>query len=1676
MRAIIFMLIVSLVGSQKFKYEPSFTEGMMNVYTYEGIILTGLPESGLNRAGVRINCGVNIVPLGQNTYLLKVTHPQIQEYNGVWPSDPFVSARRLTQKLAPELMKPVKFEYNKGQVGKIQAPADLLEDILNIHRGILNIFQITMKKSQNFYGLQEVGIEGICLTNYIVQEHKKAQRITITKSKDLNNCQEKVMMYTGSAYADLCPACQQRSRNIRASATSTLVLKPTATGAILQEAKVREVHQFTPFHEREGAAILEARQHLTLVAIKAAVIRELQLESVERGTLKYHFDKKILHRPIKLMKPQNVEKVILETLKNLELHNQEKVHADTPAKFLQLVQLLRSTTDETIASVWRHSDSSQLRRWILFALPAVGTTGALRFLKIKIQNLDITMVDAAQALGVAMHQTTANLQSLLMVRDLFQMHQVQQFSILRQIVHLGYGSMLFRYCAAQAACPDTLLKPLHDLLTAATAQANEEDIALGLKAIGNAGQPASIKNIMKLLPGFGTAAASIPLKLQVDALMSLRNIAKKDPAKVQAITIQVFMNRRNHPELRMSACAIFLCTKPSLNSLLVLTNSLLKEPSLQVASFAYSQFRSLARSSLPSLSSLAAGCSIAAKLLSPRFDQLGLRFSQVFHPDIFSYKLMSGLSAKTIIMNNVGSLIPTLAAARVRCHTLGSAANLAEVGFRMEGLQEVMTKSRAGVRRVPDMRQIHRILNGFPDWKSLPEKVPLASAYMKLLDQEIAFVEFRKDDIRKAIQSVTDTHGKLSTLRKILNRLQKPIEMHPAAALLTAELRRFVPTCVGLSMELSFLSAAVARANLNIDAKVPSSISSFSQLLNANIQLKVQISPSVAVYSKAIMGINSLIIQSGLEFEVKIHSAFPMDISANINLHERNLKIDSPAPQEENRIISFTSEVLAVSRNIENLSAEKLTPVVPEAKEPSIANQKFKSSGHSQTNPDLCSRIITDEAECYDEAQNPAPRPSVANICTRMTTFGFDLCLDAKSADAVFIRHGPLHRLMGAHTAKVSIRPVQSDTKIERLVLEVQTGPKAGSKMIRILDIEEPLPERIRSHTGLFKEYRSQTGMKNQTWASSSSSSSISKSYSRSRATAQRPSLSSGRSNKRHHNVDQKQDQPGGISRKRNDSTKHPRSSSSSRYMFPDSTRGIIQQLMDMEFKSAGSSETTHRGKPARNKPHSRLRHRHGSSSSRQSSEQRDLIRDIGTPSLIVLARARRSDGIQQGYQLTGSVESSHGRPEMHLRLVDLKEDSIWKMCVDAAVPKPHKAMIMYRWGENCQTYKMSFKASMGHLANHPALKIRTRWSEIPRAMITGGRMIGSGAAYLLGFSSSFEGNPYQQITQLIALTSPRTIDTIVKLPRFTIYYQGFELPLPVRVQTMAPIIRKRGFKGITEVARLLLTINQRECIAESERVVTFDSNELKYKIVNDCHYVLTKDCSPTPKFVLLMRRAKDQLRKRAIKLLISVPNIVIEAYPTTDGIKLLVDNVETTLSKQGNVIQNLVTIQQNGTGITLEAPSINIDQLSFDGDRIQIVLDQMMSKTCGICGHNNGERKMMKPNQEEARDVEDLFESWTYPGQTCTDDCKVRQNFVELGKTVNVEGQESRCYSVEPVQRCLEGCSPIETLSRIVNFHCVPANQPVDAAVIFSSRKKSVDTSHPVDSHTDCLCRCTEI
>lgn len=56
--------------------------------------------------------------------------------------------------------------------------------------------------------------------------------------------------------------------------------------------------------------------------------------------------------------------------------------------------------------------------------------------------------------------------------------------------------------------------------------------------------------------------------------------------------------------------------------------------------------------------------------------------------------------------------------------------------------------------------------------------------------------------------------------------------------------------------------------------------------------------------------------------------------------------------------------------------------------------------------------------------------------------------------------------------------------------------------------------------------------------------------------------------------------------------------------------------------------------------------------------------------------------------------------------------------------------------------------------------------------------------------------------------------------------------------------------------------------------------------------------------------------------------------------------------------------------------------------------------------------------------------------------ECYMRLESVKLEKQMILHGKESKCYSVEPVLRCLPGCMSVRTTSVTVGFHCVPAGE----------------------------------
>ena len=76
-------------------------------------------------------------------------------------------------------------------------------------------------------------------------------------------------------------------------------------------------------------------------------------------------------------------------------------------------------------------------------------------------------------------------------------------------------------------------QPLLNMALDGLARASDEDMVLALKALGNAGHPASIKTVLRFLPAVAANPVALPARVQSAAVQALRLIAARDPHAVR---------------------------------------------------------------------------------------------------------------------------------------------------------------------------------------------------------------------------------------------------------------------------------------------------------------------------------------------------------------------------------------------------------------------------------------------------------------------------------------------------------------------------------------------------------------------------------------------------------------------------------------------------------------------------------------------------------------------------------------------------------------------------------------------------------------------------------------------------------------------------------------------------------------------------------------------------------------------------------------------------------------------------------------------------------------------------------------------------------------------------------------------------------------------------------------
>ncbi|KAG9350887.1 hypothetical protein JZ751_024776 [Albula glossodonta] len=171
-----------------------------------------------------------------------------------------------------------------------------------------------------------------------------------------------------------------------------------------------------------------------------------------------------------------------------------------------------------------------------------------------------------------------------------------------------------------------------------------------------------------------------------------------------------------------------------------------------------------------------------------------------------------------------------------------------------------------------------------------------------------------------------------------------------------------------------------------------------------------------------------------------------------------------------------------------------------------------------------------------------------------------------------------------------------------------------------------------------------------------------------------------------------------------------------------------------------------------------------------ETSGEEQLFDVVPDPAVTVTALAISGSAKPDGYEAAAYITQAAGKHDIQLLVSQVHEEANWKLCTDANLDMMHgKAKIHIRWGAECQTYKVVMKAATMHMpGSHPKLLTTLQWDNVPVYIEEYGRRAHEyvpGMALLLGFSEKHVKNPEKEVSALVTVASPKSIDLKIKIP-----------------------------------------------------------------------------------------------------------------------------------------------------------------------------------------------------------------------------------------------------------------------------------------------------------------------
>ncbi|XP_051532311.1 vitellogenin-like [Myxocyprinus asiaticus] len=1029
-------LLVALAASENDNYEPFLNSKKTYEYKYEGMVRVGRELPDLVESALKLRCTFKIIGESPQTFVLQISNVAFEDFNGIPGKGVLSPSQKLTKRLSAEFIQPIVFEFSKGQVADIHTAPGVSNAVVNIVRGILGFLQVTVKTTQSFYELVELGIHGVCQSSYTVEEDANAKELMVTQMVDTTNCQQPSALYRGMALAPEDKLSRQRGESVVSTVKYVYTVKSTADGGLITKAYAQERQFFSPFNVKGGNSRMLALRDIELLKVSDTTDKIVIGQVQSRGNLMFKTEKNLNPIPVLMIDLSNPVPKIVDLIKRLAQANIYQVDSATSTEILDLIQLLRVATLDNLEQLWKQvAGNDEHRRWFLDLVVEVTDERILKFLEARYKAADITVNEAGQTLVVALNHLSAEPVSVALAQEFLTIPFSKSHPLLWNTVVLAYGSLLYRYCVYTDPCPITVVQPLLNMAASGLTKNSEEDMVLALRALGNAAHPSSIKTLLKFLPEYSVGAEKLPVRVQSAAVQAFRLLASRNPHSVQGIVLSLFVQKTLPAEIRMLACMVLLETKPSIALISVISEFLLEEDDLQVASFSYSVLRGIAKSRTPDNQHLSTACNIAMKILSHKLGRLSYRYSKNLHFDWFHDDLLFGTSTDVYILQNGASPIPTQIMLKGKYHFIGRILQFLEFGVHTEGIKEFLAGKVPPFDKnfgVTDFAAIIKILS---DWQNLPKDRPLLSAYARVFGQEAFLMDISGDHIQSIVTSFSPSAGKDSSVWEKIQDLQKGTAWHWTKPHLVYEARFIQPTCLGLPVEISKYYSIINAITMKAKAEMnPPPKEHLGELLSSDISLQTDGFAGFTKDNFAFHGINTDLFQCGVELKSKTVAALPWAFGLKINVKEQKYEMNLTPTKTVTELFSVNSNVYAVLRNIEDPSLSKITPMMPE------------TEGSQQGLP-LARRILPTSRDEKTEDSEMKLRQ-----CVEAKIYGTAICVEAEAKRAHYLHEYPLYYFLGHTRFSCQLEPAKGAKPIENIQIQVTAGSKHPPEFSQMMD------------------------------------------------------------------------------------------------------------------------------------------------------------------------------------------------------------------------------------------------------------------------------------------------------------------------------------------------------------------------------------------------------------------------------------------------------------------------------------------------------------------------------------------------------------------------------------------------------------------------------------------------